>query len=532
MTDISDYAVEIIGGLFVLAVGSAFAWKSWPHFWRYTKARDLPPAEGTHFTILVAELEDDTTDRKQTKHVLSSLRSQFSAQAELRAFEVRDFPKSLRSGIAGNLADTDRAAEQIGRDWLQAQNADLLIWGEVAEVNKVIRLRFLPRKGQASQQQSYAFTNLLELPFEFKAELGEVLTIVALSAAMPAFSATNSLIKLLLPIIPRLKNIVDYGRRDLSAECYGSICNSAATAFLVFGDQSGQSIWVDESEKAFSKVIDIFTLAEYPEQWAMAQMNLGVYFAMRGQTNNGATSREWLKKSVVAFENALSVLTQSGSPLEWARIQSNLSNAYRMLAVLIVGDDTGDLFQKSILASNNALKVHTKEAMPFDWAVCHLNLSIAFHDIGKRSVGPLSQDYLEQSLLATEAALEILTFENFPLQWAMAKSCLGATSGIFGERGNGEAALKLLHISVSAFGDALKVYTPKEFPAYRAMNQVNLANAMRVLGDRTQDRTAFAKAINAYKEALVFYNQPGKEVVEAKTREQLALAEAEMLKTQ
>lgn len=369
MAEISDYAVEIIGGLAVAVVCGAVACKKWPNIGRYTKAVNLPPAEGSHFTILVAELEDDTTDRKQTMHVISSLRSQFSARAESRAFEVRDYPKSLKSGIAGNLAEIDLAAEQKGRDWLQVQNADLLIWGEVAEANKVIRLRFLTREGKAGQQQSYMLTNLLELPLEFKAELGIALTSVVISAVAPAFAASKSLIKLLSPILPRLKNIVDHGRNDLTAGCYGSICNSAAITFLVFGDQHGQSSWIDESEAAFSRVIETFSQAVYPEQWVAAQSNLGCYFAMQGQTSNGDVSRQFLEKSVLAFESALLVQTEVDSPLEWARIQNNLSNAYRMLAVLSVESAMGEMFHKSIEAIRNSLKIQTKETTPFDWAV-------------------------------------------------------------------------------------------------------------------------------------------------------------------
>lgn len=162
----------------------------------------------------------------------------------------------------------------------------------------------------------------------------------------------------------------------------------------------------------------------------------------------------------------------------------------------------------------------------------HLNLSVAYQEIGKRGEGALSQEYLEQSCLAAGTALGILTFENFPLQWAMVQSSLGATSCIFGDRGHGEAAIGLLRISVSAFEDTVGVYTQKDFPAYRAMNQVNLGNALRVLGDRTRDRAAFSKAIIAHKDALVFYSRSGMKVLEAKTRQNLALAEAELSKFQ
>jgi tetratricopeptide (TPR) repeat protein len=532
MADVSDYAVQIIGGLFVSATVGAFAWKNWPKFWRYTKARDLPPAEGSHFTILVAELENDTPDRRQTKHVISSLRSQFFTQAESRAFEVRDYPKSLRAGIAGNLAEIDRAAEQKGRDWLNVQNADLLIWGEVAEANNVIRLRFLPRDGQSSQQKSYALTNLLELPLEFKAELGDALAGMVLLTVAPVFAATHSLIKLLSPVLLRLKNLVEHGREELSAECYASICNGAAVAFLVFSEQSGQPNWMKESEAALSKTIETFTKAEYPQQWAIAHSNLGALFATQGQRMDGEKARDFMEKSIVSFENALSVQTQANSPLEWARSQGNLGNAYRILAASSAENKTGKLFEKSRQAIINALKVHTKEDMPFDWAVGQLNLSILYQDIGKRTGGASSQEFLEEAVKAACLALKFLTSENHPLQWAMAESSLGATAGILGERGVGDEAMELLRISVSSFEATLKIYTHNEFPDHRAMNQVNLGNALRVLGHRTQAQSAYVRAVCAYRDALSFYNLLGLENAATKTRKYLALAETELLKLQ
>ena len=154
--------------------------------WRL--ARDLPPAGGTHFTILVAALGGDEPEGLQRKHVISSLRRLFQAHAAQRAFEVRDYPKELKAGIAGNLAEIDRAAEAKGRGWLTEQNADLLIWGEVAKVDQVIRLRFLPRSGNGGQDHSYAFTDKLELPVEFRDDLA-----TAIAALVPSHSGFDRL---------------------------------------------------------------------------------------------------------------------------------------------------------------------------------------------------------------------------------------------------------------------------------------------------------------------------------------------------
>jgi hypothetical protein len=59
----SNFWAQVTGGLVVAAIGALLAWIDWPRIKRWVAARDLPPVEDTHFTVLVAELEHD--DKRQ-----------------------------------------------------------------------------------------------------------------------------------------------------------------------------------------------------------------------------------------------------------------------------------------------------------------------------------------------------------------------------------------------------------------------------------------------------------------------------------
>ena len=102
---------------------------NWRRVKRWAKARDLPPAEGTHFTILVCDLAGDE-DGGQTRHVVDAL----SGQAGIRASQ---FGRRLDVGDHGDIADNVATAESKGRNWLAEQNADILIWGRVKKADEV-----------------------------------------------------------------------------------------------------------------------------------------------------------------------------------------------------------------------------------------------------------------------------------------------------------------------------------------------------------------------------------------------------------
>ena len=134
--------MEWLAGILPAILGWIAKWVPWRRVRRWVQARDLPPAGGTHFTILVCDLTGDD-DGKQTQHVVDAL----TGQAGIHASQ---FGRRLAIEDHGDIADNIAAAENKGRDWLAEQNADILIWGRVKKADEVLALRILSR----SQSQS------------------------------------------------------------------------------------------------------------------------------------------------------------------------------------------------------------------------------------------------------------------------------------------------------------------------------------------------------------------------------------------
>jgi hypothetical protein len=173
---------DVIAGLILAGLLGGAGYFSWRPLMDRWQGRMQPRAPGTHLSILVARLEGDPY-RAQTGHVIASLRSELVRKPGGPVVHVTEYPEVLAPG-KGEIGAADAAAEAKGRDWLQRKDADVLIWGSVAEENSVLRLRLLARDGDGSAK-SYALNEVLELPADFTADLGAVLAISAAAAVQP-----------------------------------------------------------------------------------------------------------------------------------------------------------------------------------------------------------------------------------------------------------------------------------------------------------------------------------------------------------
>ena len=64
---------------------------------RWLKTRDIVPSEGTHFTILIADLDGDDDHLSRTKHVEAALRDQQGLEVVLVGPGSEPFEKGSRA---------------------------------------------------------------------------------------------------------------------------------------------------------------------------------------------------------------------------------------------------------------------------------------------------------------------------------------------------------------------------------------------------------------------------------------------------
>ncbi len=177
--------VSWIGLIFgILVALGVIAWFKdwWLAKWRI---RWGPPAPGTHFTILVAQLDNDA-DNSQQKHIRQSLEAQFRGAGADARMHIDIYPDTLRLKT-GEIGAALLDAEKKGRDWLWQRNADILIWGEVADANKLLRLRFTTADAATDSAKPYSLTEIQELPANFGADFGAVLATLAATGIQPIY---------------------------------------------------------------------------------------------------------------------------------------------------------------------------------------------------------------------------------------------------------------------------------------------------------------------------------------------------------
>ena len=282
------------------------------------------PAAGTHFTILVTDLAGDT-DGSQTRHVVGTL----EGAARQGGIQVSRTCRVLAIEERGDLASALVKTEETGRDWLAEQNADILIWGEVARADEVLRLRILPPAPIAAGATSYRLTETLELPESYEADLSDVLYAVALASVAPATEKQGQyLVDLLTPAMGKVERLLTTPPSTLAGRQLAVIQVSFGNAAVALGEQSGVESWLEKAVSAYQSALSEFTREKFPEDWAMTQNNLGIALRALGEREEG-TAR--LEEAVEALRAALEVRTRERQPLQWAMTQNNLGNALMRL---------------------------------------------------------------------------------------------------------------------------------------------------------------------------------------------------------
>jgi CHAT domain-containing protein/TPR repeat protein len=225
--------------------------------------------------------------------------------------------------------------------------------------------------------------------------------------------------------------------------------------------------------------LQVLTREAFPQEWAMAQSNLGSTYTQRIRGERVQN----LEKAITCCRSALEVLNRKAFPQYWAMTQNNLGIAYWER---IDGERDRNL-EEAIACYQEALEVGTCEAFPFDWAMIQHNLGIAYHD---RIRGERTQNQ-EKAIACYLAALEFRTREAFPQYWAMTQKSLGIA---YYDRVRGKR-IQNVEKAIVCYQAALEIYTRKAFPKNYAETQFHLGQAY-------QDARQFAKAYTAFSAAI------------------------------
>jgi len=431
-----------------------------------------PERATSPFAILVADLDGDA-DRSQTRHILQSLRTQFGEAIARGDIEILNRRGEVLGLPAGNIKTAEEAITVKGRFWLKEQNASVLIWGEAAARDKLLRLRFLPAEGDGSAKSYSLSDQTLELPANFGGDLGTVFAAQAATAISPVYDRSGeALADLIAPFVAKLKPLAEKPPASFSDETRAQLWHAYAAGEAQLGEERGESARLESAIAFYKKTVTIWTREKVPLDWAGTQNNLGTALGMLGERESG-TAR--LEEAVSAFRAALLEWTRERIPLDWAGTQSNLGNALRMLGERESG--TGRL-EEAVAALRAALLERTRERVALDWAGTQNNLGNALWTLGEREN---STARLQEAVSAYRVALLEWTRERVPLDWAMMQNNLGNALWALGKRESGTTRLEE---AVSAYRAALLERTRERVPLDWAGTQNNLGNALWTLGER------------------------------------------------
>jgi|AGSF01.1.fsa_nt_gi Uncharacterized protein conserved in bacteria len=122
----------------------------------------------------------------------------------------------------------------------------------------------------------------------------------------------------------------------------------------------------------YELALTIFTRADFPQDWATTQNNLGIAYSDK-ITGNKA---ENLDEAIRCYQLALEVRTRADFPQEWATTQNNLGNAY---LYKITGNKAENL-DEAIRCYRLALEFMTPTTLPLDCLQSGRNLgNLAFN---------------------------------------------------------------------------------------------------------------------------------------------------------
>ena len=447
-----------------------------------------PPAKapGKLFAILVAKLEGDK-DGSQTRHIRSSLISQFGEQSQIDVL-FRDETLAMRSG---NLQAEISEAEKCGQKWLKQQRADVLIWGEVGASDKVLRLRFLSQSGDGGGTKAYRLNEVLELPANFNANLDAVLAVQAATLIKPIYERSGeALANVIEPIVAKLRPLAENPPASFADKDKAKLWHAFANGEQRLGEERGRNTELETAIRYYRKVLEVSTREHVPLDWAATQNNLGTALRNLGERESSTTR---LNEAVAVYREALKELTRERVPLDWAATQNNLGSALESLGEWEAGTARLD---EAVAAFREALKERTRERVPLDWARTQNNLGTALLRLGERESGTAR---LEEAVAVYREALKELTRERVPLDWATTQNNLGTALTRLGERESGTARLEE---AVAAYREALKEWTRERVPLDWAKTQHNLGSALTRLGERESGTARLEEAVAAYREAL------------------------------
>src|SRR5215213_46833 len=373
----------------------------------------LPQADtSAALSVFVAQFEGDDSNDSQTTHVVEALRRAFPEPETAHGVQVTALSRALKRRKLGNATGNFQAAEEKGRGWLKESKADVLIWGEVVERNKGLRIYFVLSEGNVRlSQKNYGFADAVTLTQNFDQDLGLVIAARVAELVKSAREVLAPIPKFLEPLYSRLKTIALHQLiNQTAAACV--MYDSIGVVALVLGESKR-----DEGDVHLREAMDTYERALSDDRCrgdtdlvALFHNNLGITLVEIGKWVDGKR----LEDAETHFRTALLLRPRDRVPLKWASTQSNLGI---FLSLLGHFRDNPTKLEESAAIFRLLLEFHSREGRSPDWAFAQLNLGDTLDRLGLSRSDP---SMLKEAIAAYQAALEVFSSRRMASRAAVA----------------------------------------------------------------------------------------------------------------
>ncbi len=415
--------------------------------------------------ILVGKIRDDYEDA-QRKLLLAAL----DGVPGLRAAAIdRDLTKTM-PGISEPGAtfndDLMKRATREARTWMNDQNADMLIWGNVDSTGRNLELHFTATASSPGERPGrFTALNTLTVPVDFYTDWVPLIRAVALAAIDPRTFPQGRILRSALPAIAQSARAMGLDpsaameplERTSILFCFGNV---AAVCAQLEGDRS----WYHTAVEAWRSAIDLAGTEQSPLLGQLYQQ-LGLVLQIIAERSNDV---EAMEQAADAYRRSLMNISRRKQPADWGIVKYRLGCVLYKID-LAIGDDGA--LREAIHACQASRQVFNRYTHPIRWSEVSNTLAQILQVYGDNA---RSIPILEYAVRCCVQSLQVRTPDTAPLQWASIQNTLGSALFLLAKHA-GE--WEYMRQSSEAFRLALTVYKDHGAARMAIITERNLQRA-------------------------------------------------------
>ncbi len=426
------------------------------------KPKNPPPAD---ILVLVGKLRDDY-EGIQHKLVLTALDGIPGVRATGIDRDLTKFMPGLTEPGAAFNDDLMKRATREGRSWMNDQNADLLIWGNIDSTGRNLELHFTATASSPGERPGrFTAVNTLTMPVDFYTDWVPLIRAVTLAAIDPRSFPQGRILRSALPAIAQAARAMgldpsasmEPSERASILFCYGNV---GAVCAQLEGDRS----WYHVAVEAWRAAIDLAGPDQGPLTGQLYQQ-LGLVLQIIAERTNDT---DCLEQAADAYRRALMHISRRRQTLDWGLVKYRLGCVLYKIDMAI-GDDNA--LREAIHACQASRQVFNRYTHPIRWSEVSNTLAQILQVYGDNV---RSMPILEYAVKCCVGALQVRTPDTAPLQWASIQNTLGSALFLLAKH-TGE--WEYMRQSSEAFRLALMVYKDHGAGRMAVITERNLQRA-------------------------------------------------------